>query len=206
MDSDNYVQLVEDPNYNSEANPKTSSSITFLQDCLVATLESQRQHYENRIESEEKKKIRRIKTLEENCVRMKDEVSHLERRLAEVERHKRDVEKQKEELMVLVARLKEEEESLKKDNLVYEEEQNQIEKKIHQIKLSFIEDDKNKLKKIHELEEQVRDLRFFIDAQKQLSNESALVDGQVIKVSSGGSGVTTPNNKARKRRGKGRGR
>jgi len=77
-----------------------------------------------------------------------------------------------------------------------------------QLKKARTDSDVEKDNKIRELEEQVRDLMFYIDAQKTLSQKSEFVDGEVVI-------VQTPNISANnstssppplKKPGKGRGK
>eukprot|EP01130_Rhizamoeba_saxonica_P003403 TRINITY_DN1441_c0_g1_i1.p1 TRINITY_DN1441_c0_g1~~TRINITY_DN1441_c0_g1_i1.p1 ORF type:complete len:485 (+),score=94.96 TRINITY_DN1441_c0_g1_i1:125-1579(+) len=172
---------------------------------LHAHLESQKDFFEGKIYEVQKSSHEKVVSLETELDYMQGEQKDIDKRILEV-LYERDTLKIKvQELEDKMKQIDDERNHLKSINREMKEERkvwkNQVregEKIIHMQNRIRGEYDQKFNSKIQELTEQIRDLMFFIEAQKSLANENAdnLEDGQVVVVSN----VKTP------RRGKGKGK
>jgi len=129
--------------------------------------------------------------------------------MLEIEKQKKALEKRTVDLEKKMHEVAKETDFLKDINDAMERNQtawkNKIQETEEQLKVAQIETDKDE--KIRDLEEQVRDLMFFIEAQKELAKKSEFTDGEIVVVPSPSlqtKSMTPPTVRGKVQRGRGR--
>lgn len=211
-----YTPGEQDPSFNSEADPnggkqtlnesqekRIKEQRMNADNLLMAALESQESFFVGKIGKLEHSRENKIKTIEKHVAIVIQEKEDIERELHRVAKQKEelDLKKQKlqeqiEQFTLLQRQLQQEHSEREKQTKVFQQQVEQAEQAIN---------DTSKDTRIEELEEQVRDLLFFIEAQKKMTDEQSLENGQVIKIKD--STITPPNStKSTPKRGRGRGK
>jgi BRCA1-associated protein len=176
---------------------------------LEAQLETQKRFFEERISYIEKKTQSKIKFLEQEYAELFEQKTDTGRRMLEIEKQKKALEKRTVDLEKKMHEVAKETDFLKDINDAMERNQtawkNKIQETEEQLKVAQIETDKDE--KIRDLEEQVRDLMFFIEAQKELAKKSEFTDGEIVVVPSPSlqtKSMTPPTVRGKVQRGRGR--
>eukprot|EP00029_Vermamoeba_vermiformis_P002642 TRINITY_DN13019_c0_g1_i1.p1 TRINITY_DN13019_c0_g1~~TRINITY_DN13019_c0_g1_i1.p1 ORF type:complete len:561 (+),score=138.51 TRINITY_DN13019_c0_g1_i1:30-1712(+) len=147
---------------------------------LTAQLETQKVFFEELLEKLEKEKEERIQKLSQQSEVLSKEQKEAVTKLKETEKEKKKAEKKSQELEKKLNEVSKETQFLKELNQALETNQKAWQDKIENIEKNLVHE---KDRKIKELEEQVRDLMFYIEAQKKIEDStSELKDGQLIVV------------------------
>jgi len=174
-------------------NPSKVEAIWLEYDYLLSSqLETQRTFYEEQLIRFEKEKNEEVARFEAQTGK---EMEINQQLILRLEKERKNYEKQIQKLNDNMKNMEEDSKFMKQVNESLTNNQKSWQEKIKQTedKLSIVDTDKDK--RIKELEEQVRDLMFFIEAQKKLETSSnELHDGQVIVVNTPTS-ITTPKKK-----------
>jgi BRCA1-associated protein len=165
---------------------------------LTAQLETQKVFFEELLEKLEKEKEERIQRLTQQSEVLSKEQKESSTKLKELEKEKKKAEKKSQELEKKLNEVSKESQFLKELNSALETNQKAWQDKIENIEKNLVHD---KDQKIKELEEQVRDLMFYIEAQKKIEDStSELKDGQLIVVPDASPKKTNNNNTTPARR------
>jgi len=153
---------------------------------LEAHLETQKRFFEERVNLLEHQNQSKIKHLEQEFAELLEEKMDTARRMEIIERQKKTLEKKTHDLEKKMVENSKETEFIKSINDQLEKNQSMWKQKIQETEEKFKQTqiEAAKDEKIRELEEQVRDLMFYIEAQKELAAKSEFVDGQVVVVPS----------------------
>jgi len=157
--------------------------------------------FEELLQKLEKEKEERIQKLTQQSDNLSREHREGATKLKELEKEKKKAEKKSQELEKKLSEVSKESQFFKEMNQALETNQKAWKDKIENIEKNLVHE---KDRKIKELEEQVRDLMFYIEAQKKIEDStSELKDGQLIVVpdaspkknNNNTSGRRTPRNK-----------
>eukprot|EP01125_Pyxidicula_operculata_P009452 TRINITY_DN3119_c0_g3_i1.p1 TRINITY_DN3119_c0_g3~~TRINITY_DN3119_c0_g3_i1.p1 ORF type:complete len:525 (+),score=122.74 TRINITY_DN3119_c0_g3_i1:922-2496(+) len=150
---------------------------------LEAHLETQKRFFEERISHLEKQNQEKIIRLEQEFTKLNEEKIETMKKIEAIESQKVDLESKTKDLEHKMENVKKETSKLQKINSSMESTQHNFKTKVEVTEQEIIESDTMKDEKIRELEEQIRDLKFFIDAQMKLTSQQNIQDGQIVFVS-----------------------
>jgi BRCA1-associated protein len=173
---------------------------------LEAQLETQKRYFEERISMIENKTQSKIKYLEQEYAELFEQKALTAKRMEELEKQKNALQRKTAELEKKMHEVEKETDFLKNVNRAMELNQENWKSKIEEteelLKKAKIQSDKDE--KIRELEDQVRDLMFYINAQKELTAKSEISDGDIVMVPAPSPTATTKNPPEKKTTGKGK--
>jgi len=158
---------------------------------LTAQLETQRQYFEEKIKEIDNQRKSKLKFLEEDYAQLLEEKLQYANKMKEMEREKKKLQKRTSELEKKIQESTEEASFLKEINAAMHANQEEWHKKIKAAEDKTKESEKDKV--IQDLQEQVRDLMLYIEAQKAIANmeNSEIKDGSVVVVPSPTSNLTS---------------
>uniref|UniRef100_A0A6B2L352 BRCA1-associated protein n=1 Tax=Arcella intermedia TaxID=1963864 RepID=A0A6B2L352_9EUKA len=139
---------------------------------LEAHLETQKRFFEDRIKVIEMQNQNKLKYLEQEYAGLLEEKLDIAKKMEQIERQKKGLEKRTQELEKKMSTVAQEKDFLVVINKEMEKNQSAWKEKamVTEEKLKKAQIDAEKDSKIQELEEQVRDLMFYIENQKKLAN------------------------------------
>ncbi|XP_077995910.1 BRCA1-associated protein-like [Glandiceps talaboti] len=195
----------EDPS--SQREEKVDSLTLEFTYLLTSQLESQRLYFEEKLTRVEEKTREEVSEVEDRSKRTMEECEKLEKRLSSLVKEKQSYDKKCSQLTTKLTKvnteLKEEKElnrCLRENQHLYQSQKQDVETKLKQIQ-------QEKDKEIQDLQEQVRDLMFFLEAQNEISNASdetrqEIQDGQIVV----GAAAAAPETRTHSRKGRKKGR
>jgi BRCA1-associated protein len=176
---------------------------------LTSQLESQRLFFEEKLAVVEAEANEQLSAMELRCRSVVSEKNSLEEKLGEVEREKKTSEKKIQQLQQKITKLSTQLKEEKELNKCLSENQKLWKDRVTALEEKIDVTIKQKEKEMGDLQEQVRDLMFYLETQKKIaqSPEGArqeLQEGQVVVSQQGASGTstagTTSTRKGRKKR------
>ncbi|KAM7291728.1 putative brca1-associated protein [Ixodes scapularis] len=210
---DNYVhrlvqnktdgKLVELQGLGTDSDEKLDSvqlEYTYL---LTSQLEKQRQYFEDCIDMVQKENVKQINELKEKTQIAVEERKELERKLSQVTKDKDALRRKSEQLSSQLSKAKAELQEEKYINKCLHENQVGWQTRLKDVEGKLQELQEAKDKEVKELQEQLRDLMFYLDAKDKIDSSSndirqEIQEGTVIVGAPGPSGLS--GQKPRRRR------
>uniref|UniRef100_A0A1E1X5M3 Brca1-associated protein n=1 Tax=Amblyomma aureolatum TaxID=187763 RepID=A0A1E1X5M3_9ACAR len=212
---DNYVhrlvqnktdgKLVELETSRTDSDEKLDSvqlEYTYL---LTSQLEKQRRYFEDCMEMFQKDNSRQINELKEKTQIAVEERKELEQKLRQVTKDRESVRRKSEQLSQQLTKTKAELQEEKEINKCLRENQVAWQSKLKDVETRLQELQETKDKEIQDLQEQLRDLMFYLDAKEKIGSSSAemqlqLQEGTIVVGNPGPSGTPTQKQRRRKNR------
>ncbi|XP_054468287.1 BRCA1-associated protein [Anoplopoma fimbria] len=178
---------------------------------LTSQLESQRIYWENKIVHLEKETAEEINNMKVKFKETLERCDNLERRFGEISKEKQGIEKKCTQLHTRVVKLSQELKEEQEMNRCLRANQTQLQAQLAEEERKGKESGECKDGAISELQEQLRDVMFYLEAQQQIEHlppeaRSEIQEGQInIGASpSDGAGAGPASSSGRGRRGRGR--
>lgn len=212
---DNYVhrlvqnktdgKLVELETSRTDSDEKLDSvqlEYTYL---LTSQLEKQRRYFEDCMEMFQKDNSRQINELKEKTQIAVEERKELEQKLRQVTKDRESMRRKSEQLSQQLTKTKAELQEEKEINKCLRENQVAWQSKLKDVETRLLELQETKDKEIKDLQEQIRDLMFYLDAKEKIGSSSAemqqqLQEGTIVVGNPGPSGTPTQKQRRRKNR------
>lgn len=172
---------------------------------LTSQLESQRHFFEDKIQSIEIHKNRQIEEIEGQVKKALDEITKRDQHLAQVIKEKQVAEKRTNLLTAKVNKMVTELEEEREMNRCLRENQIEWQTRVTDLEQRLAKKDEE----MTELQEQLRDLMFYLEAKEKLETsdevtQQELQEGSIVVQSSSAMSSATPSGSGRKPRKKGR--
>lgn len=211
---DNYVhrlvqnkadgKLVELEGLSADSDEKLDSiqlEYTYL---LTSQLEKQRQYFEDCIEMVQKENVKQINELKEKTQIAVEERKELERKLSQVTKDKEAFRRKSEQLSLQLNKTKAELQEEKDINKCMSDNQVGWQTRLKDVEAKLQQLQEAKDKEVHDLQEQLRDLMFYLDAKDKITSSSSEIqqeiqEGTVIVGSPGPSGLTGQKQQRKRR-------
>lgn len=212
---DNYVhrlvqnktdgKLVELENARTDSDEKLDSvqlEYTYL---LTSQLEKQRRYFEDCMDMLQKDSSRQINELKEKTQIAVEERKELERKLGQVTKERESTRRKSEQLSQQLNKTKGELQEEKEINKCLRENQVAWQSRLKEVETKLQELQKSKDQEIQDLQEQMRDLMFYLDAKEKISSSTSEVqqeiqEGTIIVGAPGPSGTSTQKQRRRRNR------
>lgn len=212
---DNYVhrliqnktdgKLVQLENLQTDSDEKLDSvqlEYTYL---LTSQLEKQRRYFEDCIDLAQKENMKQINELKEKTQIAVEERKELERKLNQVTKDRDAARRKNDQLSILLNKTKQELQEECDMNKCLRENQLDWQKRLKEVESKLAEVQQTKDREIQELQEQLRDLMFYLDAKDKISSASSdirqeIQEGTIVVGASGGSGASGSGTQKQRRR------
>eukprot|EP01114_Cavostelium_apophysatum_P021035 TRINITY_DN7222_c0_g1_i1.p1 TRINITY_DN7222_c0_g1~~TRINITY_DN7222_c0_g1_i1.p1 ORF type:complete len:518 (+),score=119.39 TRINITY_DN7222_c0_g1_i1:63-1616(+) len=166
-------------------------------------LESQKKYFDEQLRKIERDKLRKVTHLEEEYAQLLEGKVQTERKLRDFDEEKKRHQKKQQALEKHIKDLQQENGFLQEINNALKANQSEWQQKIKEAEQKVADDSRDK--KIQELEEQIRDLMFFIEAKQKIESnaDNDIKDGKIVvtlpPASNNTSTKRTPNSNRKKR-------
>lgn len=197
-------KLVELEGLSADSDEKLDSiqlEYTYL---LTSQLEKQRQYFEDCIEMVQKENVKQINELKEKTQIAVEERKELERKLSQVTKDKEAFRRKSEQLSLQLNKTKAELQEEKDINKCMSDNQVGWQTRLKDVEAKLQQLQEAKDKEVHDLQEQLRDLMFYLDAKDKITSSSSEIqqeiqEGTVIVGSPGPSGLTGQKQQRKRR-------
>ncbi|CAH1800491.1 unnamed protein product [Owenia fusiformis] len=146
---------------------------------LTRELESQRRYFEEKLAVVESKAQEQCTELESRSMKTIDEYTQLEKKLTDVTKEKQAHEKKAVQLSIKVAKLTKELKEEREMNQCLRENQKDWVKRVEELETKFNHSIASKDKELQDVQEQLRDVMFYIEAQQKLSKTTEVSQAEI---------------------------
>ena len=182
LPSQEQVSDYREPNQSNQSNSpqKINAIVTEYNFLLTSQLQAQRQYYEDQLESIRKETSCEIQLLKKRAEKYEEVKSNYEKLSKQKKEEDKKSAQMKEKLLSVIK----DNSFLKQVNQQMTDNQDKWKTEIEKMKEQFKKKEENTAKEISDLKEQVRDLMFFIEAQKTVEKKEMgeIKDGDVVVV------------------------
>lgn len=190
-------KLVELPPPGSEVDPSSLPDISKVESISLEytyLLEAQKAYFVDQIRRMERQKHDKINQLEEEFALLLQQKEENERKARELEDEKKKWDKRVTELEKKMKETLKETDFLKNVNNAMSQSQEEWKEKVKQTEKKLEDDSKDK--KIQELQDQIKDLMYYIEARNKIEQNEELQNGDVILQPT----LVTPKRKVKKKK------
>ncbi|XP_064482341.1 BRCA1-associated protein-like [Ornithodoros turicata] len=186
---DNYVhrliqnktdgKLVQLENLQTDSDEKLDSvqlEYTYL---LTSQLENQRRYFEDCMDVVQKENMKQINELKEKTQIAVEERKELERKLSQVTKDKETARRKSDQLASQLSKTKQELQEEREMNKCLRENQQDWQRRLKDVETKLLHVQQSKDKEIQDLQEQLRDLMFYLDAKDKISSASSDVRQEI---------------------------
>ncbi|KAG8268242.1 BRCA1-associated protein [Homalodisca vitripennis] len=183
-----------------EASEKMDSLQLEFTYTLTSQLDSQRMYFEDVMARFEQQNMENIAKVKEDLVRSFEENNRLQEKLVTIKKEKQSMDKKVQQLTARLTQTQNELTEERQMSKALQDNQSAWQKKYTELEEKFSNYKIEKDKEISELKEQLRDIMFYFEAEKQIKasdHKDEIAEGHIVV---GETSTTVPKNKQRRRR------